>query len=167
MLFRAAASGRFTGAGLDVRCALGSAGVIEAARKREGDGYSPAGIWPLQRVLFRAHRIPAPQTKLPIAPLAQDDGWCDAPGNENYNRFVKLPCPAGAERLWRNDELYDVIVILGFNDNPVVPGAGSAIFWHIAHTDYTPTQGCVAIARADMLTALAEAAPGDTLEIVL
>jgi L,D-peptidoglycan transpeptidase YkuD (ErfK/YbiS/YcfS/YnhG family) len=172
MLFRAAASGgsriaRFTGGGLDVACALGRAGVIAAERKREGDGGSPAGIWPLRRVLYRPDRLSAPRTALPVAALAPDDGWCDAPGDRLYNRPVKRPYPAGAERLWREDEIYDVFVELGYNDAPAVAGAGSCIFWHLARAEFSPTQGCVAVAPETMRAALAVARPGDALEIVL
>jgi len=165
MLFRATATGRFTGAGLNVRCAMGPGGTVAASAKREGDGCTPEGIWPLRRVLYRPDRLAAPITKLPVAPLSPGDGWCDAPNDPAYNRFVKHPYPASAERLWREDDIYNVIVILGFNDDPVAPGAGSAIFWHLARPDYAPTEGCVAIAGADMLTALAAAAPGDVLQV--
>ena len=78
---------------------------------------------------------------LPHAPLAQDDGWCDAPDDPAYNPPVRLPYPVSAERLWRDDRVYDLIVVLGYNDDPVVPGAGSAIFLHLARPDYAPTPG--------------------------
>jgi L,D-peptidoglycan transpeptidase YkuD (ErfK/YbiS/YcfS/YnhG family) len=165
MMFHASAAGRLNGAGLDVRCALGAGGIAAPGAKREGDGRTPAGLWPLRRVLYRPDRLPAPRTGLPVSPLAADDGWCDAPGDPAYNRAVKHPYPASAERLWRADHIYDIVVVLGFNDDPVTPGAGSAIFWHLAHDDYRPTAGCVAIAREHMLTALAAVGPGDALEI--
>jgi L,D-peptidoglycan transpeptidase YkuD (ErfK/YbiS/YcfS/YnhG family) len=165
MIFRATASGTLTGGGLSVPCALGPAGVIAASAKREGDGASPAGIWPIRRVLYRPDRLEQPKTALPVRPLEQYDGWCDAPDDPRYNQPVKLPYPASAEELWRTDHIYDIIVILGYNDDPVVPGAGSAIFWHLARAHYEHTQGCVAVALTDMLAALEIAAPGDALEI--
>ena len=165
MIFHASAAGRLIGAGLNVRCALGRAGVAPPGAKREGDGRTPAGIWALQRVLYRSDRLAPPRTALPIAPLAPDDGWCDAPEDAAYNRPVKHPHPASAERLWRADHIYDIIVVLGFNDAPVTPGAGSAIFFHLAQEDYAPTAGCIAIARADMQAALAVAGRADELEI--
>jgi L,D-peptidoglycan transpeptidase YkuD (ErfK/YbiS/YcfS/YnhG family) len=167
MKFRATSLGRLTGAGLDAPCALGPAGVVAARHKREGDGATPAGLWPLRRVLYRPDRLPAPVTDLPVQPIEPQSGWCDAPADAAYNRPVTLPYPASAERLWREDGLYDLIIVLGYNDDPVAPGAGSAIFWHLARPDYAPTQGCIAIARAHMLAALAAAGPGDTLEITL
>jgi len=165
MIFTAFSDGRFDLAGAATRCALGRGGVIAAEAKREGDGTSPLGLWPLRRLLYRADRGPAPQTALPSAPIEPDDGWCDAPGDAAYNRPVTHPYPASAERMWRQDHLYDLVVVLGHNDDPVVAGAGSAIFLHLAKPDYGPTEGCVALARADMAALLAEAREGDLLEI--
>jgi len=152
-------------AGRRVRCALGPAGVIAAADKREGDGASPAGAWPIRRVLYRPDREPPPQTRLPVAALSPDDGWCDAPDDPNYNAPVTLPYPASAEAMWREDGVYDLVVVLGHNDDPPVPGLGSAIFLHLARPDFSPTHGCVALAREDLLEVLRLAAPGATLTI--
>ena len=149
----------------ELRCALGPSGVLPAADKREGDGATPAGRWPMRRVLYRPDRGPAPRTRLPAAPIAPDDGWCDAPGDPAYNRPVTLPYPASAERLWREDGLYDVVVVLGHNDDPPVPGMGSAVFLHCARPDYAPTQGCVALSRSDLEAVLALAGPGSAIEV--
>jgi len=165
MTFAAYADGRFELAGRWTRCALGPSGVVDAATKREGDGASPAGAWPLRRVLYRPDRRAAPTTALPVAPLDPSDGWCDAPADGAYNRQVRLPYPASAERLWRDDGVYDLIVVLGYNDDPVIRGAGSAIFLHLARPDFTPTAGCVALAAADLEALLALAKPGDALVI--
>jgi L,D-peptidoglycan transpeptidase YkuD (ErfK/YbiS/YcfS/YnhG family) len=165
MTFAAFADGRFDLAGRWTRCALGPGGVKAAEAKREGDGASPAGAWPIRRVLYRPDRRAAPQTALPTAPLSPDDGWCDAPVDPAYNRQVKLPYGASAERLWREDHVYDLIVVLGHNDDPVVSGAGSAIFLHLARADFAPTEGCVALAAADLETLLRLARPGDVLVI--
>ena len=94
-----------------------------------------------------------------------DDGWCDTPGDPAYNQPIKHPYAASAERLWRDDHLYDLVVILGYNDEPAVAGAGSAIFLHLAQADYAPTQGCVALADKDLQALLAKAKPGDVLVI--
>ncbi len=137
------------------RCALGHTGVT--ADKREGDGATPAGCWPLRRVLYRPDRRPAPETILPVAPLAPEDAWCDDPEDARYNQPARLPYAARHEVLWRDDGIYDVIVILAHNDDPPVPGTGSAIFLHIARGDYGPTEGCVALAVPDLLTVLRQA----------
>ena len=73
-----------------------------------------------------------PSRRLPLRAIRKDDGWCDAPDDPNYNRLVKLPYPASAETMWREDHLYDLVAVLGYNDDPVVPGKGSAIFLHLA-----------------------------------
>ncbi len=151
--------------GQEVRCALGKGGVIASALKKEGDGSSPIGTWPLRRVLYRPDRGPAPTTGLAVQPIAPDDGWCDDAADANYNRPVKHPYPASAEHLWREDGVYDIVVVLGHNDEPVVPGRGSAIFLHLARPDYAPTEGCVGLARADLEALLRLAKPGDAVEI--
>jgi len=155
------------GAPRRVRCALGPAGVISAQDKREGDGATPLAIVALRRVLFRPDRGPPPRTVLATAPISPDDGWCDAPGDPAYNQPVKLPYAASAESMWREDGLYDLVVVLGYNDDPPRPGLGSAIFLHVAKPDYAPTQGCVALSRPDLELILALVAPGDALEIRL
>jgi L,D-peptidoglycan transpeptidase YkuD (ErfK/YbiS/YcfS/YnhG family) len=166
MIFTAFSDGRFDLAGRTTRCALGKGGVIAAADKREGDGKSPLGVWPIRRVLYRPDRGGAPDTGLSVEGLKPEDGWCDAPGDRAYNRLVAHPYPASAERLWREDHVYDLLVILGHNDDPVVPGAGSAIFLHLAREGYAPTEGCVALSRDDLQGLLARAGPGDAVAIV-
>jgi len=133
-------------------CALGRAGI--SRRKREGDGASPAGSFLMRRLLYRPDREALPLTKLPVRALAIADGWCDDPDDAAYNRPVALPYKASAERLWREDRLYDLVVVLGYNDDPPVPDKGSAIFLHIARDGYGPTEGCVALSRADLLEVL-------------
>ena len=167
MIYLATADGWLDLGGTRVRCALGPAGVVAAADKREGDGASPAGVWPIRRVLYRPDHGPKPQTALPTAAIAPDDGWCDAPQDAAYNRPVQLPYPASAERMWRDDHLYDLVAVLGHNDDPPVAGLGSAIFLHLAKPDYAPTHGCVAVARADLEALLRRAKPGDAVEIRL
>ena len=166
MIFSAFSDGRFDLGGRTVRCALGPAGVVAGESKREGDGASPIGVWPVRQVLYRADRRPPPVTALPVSAIAPDDGWCDDPADANYNRPVRLPYAASAERMWREDHLYDLVLVVGHNDDPVVPGAGSAIFLHQARPDFGPTQGCVALTPADVEALLAAARPGDAVAIV-
>lgn len=165
MRLTAFADGRFVSDLGETRAALGRGGVVEAARKREGDGATPLGAWRLVRVLFRPDRSPPPETALPVAPIAPDDGWSDDPADPDYNRPVTHPHPFSAERLWREDELYDAVVVLAHNDDPPVPGAGSAIFLHCAKPGLPPTEGCVALPRAELLALLREVRPGDRLEV--
>lgn len=151
--------------GHDFPAAVGTGGLKSAAAKREGDGASPIGVWPIRRVLYRADKAPPPLIALPVEAIGRDDGWCDAPGDPAYNRPVKLPYAASHEEMWRQDDLYDLVVILGHNDDPPVAGMGSAIFMHIARPGYPPTEGCVALARPDLEALLAAAKPGDAVEI--
>jgi L,D-peptidoglycan transpeptidase YkuD (ErfK/YbiS/YcfS/YnhG family) len=111
----------------------------------------------MRRVLYRVDRGPAPATRLPLAMIGRDDGWCDDPSDPRYNRQIRLPAAAGAERLWRDDHIYDAVVVLGHNSDPVIAGAGSAIFLHIARPGFGPTEGCVALDHSDLLTVLAGA----------
>ena len=137
------------------RAALGRTGV--RADKREGDGASPAGCWAMRRVLYRPDRVAPPRSALPVAPLRPSDGWCDDSGDPRYNRPVTLPCAARHEILWRDDEVYDVIVVLGHNEPPAHADAGSAIFLHVARPGYPPTEGCAALALDALLEVLAGA----------
>jgi L,D-peptidoglycan transpeptidase YkuD (ErfK/YbiS/YcfS/YnhG family) len=135
------------------RAALGRGGV--RADKQEGDGATPAAALPLRRLLYRADRLAAPDCAVPVRPLERDDGWCDDPADAAYNRPVRLPVAASAEALWRDDAVYDIIGVLGWNDDPIRPGRGSAIFLHIAQPDYAPTAGCVALSTDDLRRVLA------------
>ena len=140
------------------RCAVGRGGL--ALEKREGDGTSPIGCWPIRRIFYRADRLEAaPSKTFACMPIDRQDGWCDAPDHPDYNRLVQLPFAAGHEEMWRDDHLYDVVVVLGHNDDPVVPGAGSAVFLHVARPEYAPTAGCAALSKEDLLEFLALAGP--------
>lgn len=166
LLFTASARGKFSGNGVTCRCALGKGGVVQAAQKREGDGASPQGRWGMKRVFYRPDRVERPVTNLPVVPLSKTDGWCDAADHPLYNRPVSLPFAASHETLWRDDHVYDLIVELAHNDDPVRPGLGSAIFFHLAHEDYRPTEGCIAVAKHDMLAVLALADTSASLQIL-
>ena len=144
-------------------CAVGSGGV--ALKQREGDGITPVGSWPLRRVLYRADRVVRPRCVLSVSPLQPHDGWCETPDDPDYNRLVRLPHPAAAESMWRDDHLYDVVVVVGYNDAPVVAGKGSAIFIHLARANFTPTAGCVALALPDLFEALAQLKTDDRLTV--
>jgi len=144
------------------RCAIGRGGI--GAKGGEGDGITPIGTFPVRRVLYRPDRVSL-RTKLPASAIAENDGWCDAPDDPNYNMPVKLPYAASHEHMWREDRLYDVVVVLGYNDDPVIAGKGSAIFLHVAQPDYGPTEGCVALALPDLLAVLEKLSPGDSIRI--
>jgi L,D-peptidoglycan transpeptidase YkuD (ErfK/YbiS/YcfS/YnhG family) len=135
------------------------------ADKREGDGATPAGTYPLVSVLYRPDRITPPASHLPVSSLAPSHGWVDDPADANYNRLVSLPYPASAEQMWREDDLYDALVVIGYNMEPITPGAGSAIFLHIATPDFAPTAGCVAVNKEVLLGLLPLLGPGSAITI--
>lgn len=151
--------------GVAVPCAIGRGGAVPAGRKREGDGATPLGRWPVRGVLLRPDRVgPMPPLALPWRWLRRQDGWCDDPADPAYNRPVRHPHPASAERLWRDDGLYDMVVVLGHNDRPPASGAGSAIFLHCWH-ERRPTEGCVALATEALARLLPRLRPGDVLAV--
>jgi len=152
-----ATTGILTFNGKSYPCALGRSGIVSPATKQEGDGATPAGTWPLRRLLYRADKMSGPATSLPTSAIKRRDGWCDAPDDAGYNTQIELPYNASAERLWRDDDLYNLIIVLGHNDDPVINGKGSAIFFHVANTKadkLSPTEGCVALTQATLKTVL-------------
>jgi L,D-peptidoglycan transpeptidase YkuD (ErfK/YbiS/YcfS/YnhG family) len=136
------------------------------ALKREGDGGTPLGRFPFRLALYRADRGPRPSTSLPGRAIRDSDGWCDDPLDRNYNRHITLPSPRSAEGLKRADDLYDLVLVLGHNDRPRVRGKGSAIFMHLARDGYTPTEGCIALSRRDLLAVLAEIRRGSDIVVM-
>ena len=145
-------------------CALGHAGI--STNKHEGDRATPAGRFALRRLLYRKDRHSNPITALPKQAIRKTDGWCDAPSDPFYNRQVKLPYASSCESLWRTDHLYDLLIVLGHNDNPVQPNLGSAIFLHCARRDYGPTEGCVALSAKNLLELLCACDGDDRLAIL-
>ncbi len=148
-------------------CAMGRSGLTH--HKHEGDGATPCGTFRLCHVYYRPDRLEKPQSLLPVTALASDDGWCDDPTDPLYNQLIKLPYPARHEVLWREDFLYDLFITTDHNQNPTLPGAGSAIFIHLARIDdqgrYSPTAGCLALAFKD-LSKIIETSPSHAVWIV-
>ena len=146
-----------------MRCAIGRSGIV--SDKREGDGATPVGAHSLLRVLYRPDRIIPPSTNLVLAALLPDDGWCNASKDASYNQQVRLPHGSSCEALWRDDHVYDLIVVTDFNTVPIVPNRGSAIFLHVARTGYEPTEGCIAFALADLRLVVKEWCPSNRVRV--
>jgi len=146
-----------------VTCALGAAGITRA--KTEGDKATPVGTFPLRRLFYRPDRLDRPRTGLPAMALNPGLGWCDDVASPAYNRLVRRPCPWRHEILWRDDPLYDLIVIMGHNDAPPVPPRGSAIFLHVAGKGLAATEGCVAVRKPDLIKLIGACGPGDLLTV--
>jgi L,D-peptidoglycan transpeptidase YkuD (ErfK/YbiS/YcfS/YnhG family) len=146
------------------RCTVGAGGVRED--KVEGDAATPAGTFPLRRIYFRNDRLILPKVRLPARPINEHDGWCDDPRSSTYNRLVHIPNEWSHEKMWRDDGLYDLVVVVGYNDDPPEGEWGSAIFLHVAREDYSPTQGCVALARDDLLELVTLIGPETRLNVL-
>lgn len=146
------------------RAALGK-GITPYHLKREGDGATPLGLFPLRLVLYRADRLERPVTALETIAIQPSDGWSDDPALAGYNQKIRLPYAGSAEKLWRADGVYDLVIPLGFNDQLSRAHRGSAIFLHIAPDDFASTRGCVALARDDLLVILRGAGPQTMLRI--
>lgn len=144
-------------------CALGPSGVV--ANKREGDGATPRARLPMRRLFRRVDRVARPRCGLAVRSVRRTDGWCDAPVHRRYNQLIQLPFSASHETMWRDDELYDLVVELGWNDRPARPGRGSAIFLHAARPDFSPTAGCVALAPRVLARVLALCGPHTCVDI--
>ena len=155
--------GRLRWSGGTAIAAVGRGGV--RTDKREGDGATPAGTYPLVFGLFREDRIRPPPSRLPMQPLAPHDAWVDDPADSQYNRLVTVPYPARTERMWRDDEIYDLVVVIGYNMEPVISGAGSAIFLHIARPNFSATEGCIAIDRMVLVSLIPLLGPGSMITI--
>lgn len=145
------------------RCAVGEKGFTND--KSEGDGCTPIGIFPLREVLYREDRVIIPPTRLKVTAIQPNDGWCDDPLSPDYNLKVARPHEHSNEALWRKDERYDIIVPIGYNDDPVIKDKGSAIFMHVAGKNYPPTKGCIALAEADLLTVISRIVADSRIEI--
>ena len=146
------------------RCTVGEGGVRED--KVEGDAATPAGEYPLRRLYFRNDRLVLPKVRLPARPISEHDGWCDDPRSSTYNRLVHVPNDWSAEKMWREDGLYDLVVVVGYNDDPPEGEWGSAIFLHVAREDYAPTRGCVAFSLADLLELVPLLGPTTRLRVL-
>lgn len=156
--------GVLTYGNLSFPCALGRGG--RRVGKREGDGATPIGDFALRQAYYRPDRLGRPSLQLRVSRVHADDGWCDAPNDRNYNRAVRHPYPGSAERMWRQDGLYDLVVVLGYNDRPRVQGRGSAIFMHVASPEMKPTEGCVALRRPHLQRLLRALRRGAVLKVV-
>lgn len=145
--------GWLTFGGHSIPVALGRGGIL--ANKREGDGGTPRGAFRPLQLWWRADRHVRPTTKLPTRAIRPDDGWCEDPADRAYNRAVRLSAASSADRLTREDHLYDFIIEIDHNTRPRIAGRGSAVFLHLARPGFTPTAGCVAMSKTNMLRLLA------------
>ena len=135
-----------------IKCVVGKNGITK--NKKEGDLKTPSGVFKLKKFFYRKDRIKFINTYLKKNYIQKNIGWCDDPTSEHYNKEIKFPFKGSAEKLWRKDNIYDLIIVLNYNFNPIIKNKGSAIFLHICKKNYSPTKGCVAISKKDMLNLL-------------
>ena len=135
--------------GSQYQCSIGKSGFSN--EKKEGDGFTPAGTFYIENIYYRADKIKNLDTKINKIIIDESDGWCDDPNQKEYNQLIRFPFNFSAEKLFREDELYNVVCVLNYNTNPIIPGIGSAIFMHVAHADYIPTEGCIALEQEDLI----------------
>jgi L,D-peptidoglycan transpeptidase YkuD (ErfK/YbiS/YcfS/YnhG family) len=151
-------------AGKTYDCAVGKNGF--SVDKKEGDLCTPIGKFSLREVYYRADKMPFLHIGLPVKIITQHEVWCDSAAHSQYNQLVELPFEASHEKLWREDDLYDIFVVIGYNDSPVISGKGSAIFMHIAKPNYEDTEGCIALKKGDLLEILAGLTASSTIEVL-
>ena len=131
------------------RCAIGKAGIKK--KLREGDNITPKGTYQITRIYYRKDRIKKIKTKIKLSKIKKNFGWCDQPDSKFYNRLIDIPNKLSHEKLYRKDNIYDVIIVLNYNMYPTIQYKGSAIFIHVAKRNFTPTKGCVAISKKNLL----------------
>ena len=135
-----------------VKCAVGKRGISQ--KKREGDLITPVGRYRIKYVLYRKDRIKKIQTQLRKIIIRKNMGWCDDPRSKNYNKLINLPFNYSYEKLFKKENIYDIILVLDYNMRPVKKNKGSAIFIHITKKNYKKTQGCIAIKKTGLLKIL-------------
>jgi L,D-peptidoglycan transpeptidase YkuD (ErfK/YbiS/YcfS/YnhG family) len=131
------------------RCSLGINGIKN--KKKEGDGITPKGIFKLKKIYYRKDKIKNIVTKVKKIKITKDMGWCNDPKSKFYNKIIRLPSKFSYEKLYRKDNIYNLIIVLDYNMNPVTKNKGSAIFIHLAKKNYKPTQGCMGLKQNDLI----------------
>ena len=149
--------GWLTAGGMTIPVSLGRGGIL--ANKREGDGGTPRGTFYPRQLWWRADRHPKPRTFLPVRPIQPEDAWCEDPQDRHYNQPICLVRDQAGDRLTREDHLYDFIVEIDHNAAPRIAGRGSAVFLHLARTNFSPTAGCVSMTKSAMLRLLRRMSP--------
>ena len=131
------------------KCALGKSGIRK--KRTEGDNITPKGNFKIIKIYYRKDRITKINSAFKLIEIKKNMGWCDDLKSKKYNQLIKLPTKYRHEKLFRNDRIYDLILVLDYNMNPVIKNKGSAIFIHIAKNNYCKTKGCIALKREDLI----------------
>jgi L,D-peptidoglycan transpeptidase YkuD (ErfK/YbiS/YcfS/YnhG family) len=148
---------------LKFRCALGKAGIRK--KKIEGDNITPKGTFNVVKIYYRADRVKKMPTKFRLIKIIKKMGWCDDPNSKDYNQLINLPTKYTYEKLFRKDNVYDLLIVLNYNILPTIKNRGSAIFIHVARKNYKKTSGCIAL-KKNHLTKLIKAIKKGTKVII-
>ena len=149
---------------LKFKCSLGKNGVTK--NKIEGDKCTPSGTYRLKQVFYRADRIKKFSTNIKKIKIKKNMGWCDDSSSKRYNQLIMVPNKFSHEKLYRKDGIYDIIVVLNYNMNPVIKKKGSAIFMHIAKKNYSKTLGCIGLKKNDLLEILSKVKKNNKVKII-
>ena len=149
--------------GRQIPCAIGLNGLTE--NKQEGDLCTPIGIFHFDKIYYRADRLGDMKFIIDSSTINKNDGWCDDQKSDLYNQYIQFPFKEGAEHLYRDDHIYDIVCVLNYNTSPIIPGRGSAIFLHIAKPGFLGTEGCIAIEREALIEIAASLNADSTIEI--
>jgi len=139
---------------LKFRCALGEAGIKK--KKKEGDNITPKGEFKIIKVYYRDDKVKNITTSIKKLKIKKNTGWCDDPNSKFYNKQIKLPSKFSHEKLYRDDNLYDLILVSNYNMNPIIKNKGSAIFIHVAKNSYERTKGCIALKKEHLIKLLSQ-----------
>ena len=134
------------------KCSIGKRGI--GYKKKEGDLITPKGRYRIKYILYRKDKIKRIQTKIKKIVIKKNMGWCDDPNSKLYNKLIKLPSTFSYEKLYRSDNVYDIILVLNYNMKPIIKHKGSAIFIHVSKSNYKKTEGCVALKKTHLLKIL-------------
>lgn len=139
---------------LKFKCALGKAGIKN--KKIEGDNITPKGTYKIIKIFYRNDRIKKIISKFKLIKIKKNMGWCDDIKSKRYNRLLILPSKYTHEKLYRNDNLYDLILVLDYNMKPIIKNKGSAIFIHISSKNYANTKGCIALKKKHLIKIISQ-----------
>jgi L,D-peptidoglycan transpeptidase YkuD (ErfK/YbiS/YcfS/YnhG family) len=134
---------------LKLKCALGSAGI--GKKRTEGDYITPKGTYKIVKIYYRKDRIKKISSQFKLIKISKNMGWCDDPNSKKYNQLIKLPNKYSYETLYKKSNIYDLLLVLDYNLNPIIKNRGSAIFIHVAKKNYKSTAGCIALKKKDLL----------------
>ena len=145
------------------KCAIGKRGI--GYKKREGDLITPIGLYKIKHVLFRSDRVKI-KTKIKKKIIKKNSVWCDDPASKYYNKLVELPFSYRHEKLYKKENIYDIILVLNYNMSPIIKNKGSAIFIHVSKRNYKKTEGCIALKKIHIIKLLKELKNNTKIRIV-